>query len=380
LTAQLVDGESDTHLWSNVYPADMGNLESLFEIQAEIAMDVANALRVEFLEDDREQIERIPTHSREAYELYLASLDQRNSGMALSLIEQALALDERFVAAWVRKASLHDTLTGFRTGEEADAEHSAALAAANRALAIDPESSRAHSTLAVALGQGGDWIDSELEERRAVALGARRGNSLVRMSVGDYRESAAVLEESLLVDPMNDFPAGLLLVVYEGLGDKEARRRHWERGERLYEQNWYGRGMEFGLRLAEKDYEFVRAHAPDDPVVNAGVANLESPEAGLAALRSLYANPAMRTANNLRSLSGWAAYFGDPALALQWFREATDLQPTSLLSVWLPLYAATRREPGFKDLLRDFGVVDYWKRFGWTDFCRPLENDDFVCD
>jgi hypothetical protein len=79
-------------------------------------------------------------------------------------------------------------------------------------------------------------------------------------------------------------------------------------------------------------------------------------------------------------LSAWAAYFGDTALALQWLREATELQATTLGFAWLPVFADARREPGFKDFLRDFGIVDYWKRFGWPESCRPLENDDFVCD
>lgn len=75
LTAQLVDAVSDTHLWSQAYPADMSDLQSLFDIQAEIAMNVENTLRIEFFDEEREQLERVPTRSRDAYEFYLAALE-----------------------------------------------------------------------------------------------------------------------------------------------------------------------------------------------------------------------------------------------------------------------------------------------------------------
>lgn len=41
-----------------------------------------------------------------------------------------------------------------------------------------------------------------------------------------------------------------------------------------------------------------------------------------------------------------------------------------------------RQLPRFKGLLREIGLVDYWKEYGWpdNDICRPVADDDFVCD
>ena len=77
-------------------------------------------------------------------------------------------------------------------------------------------------------------------------------------------------------------------------------------------------------------------------------------------MRSLHANPELVTAENLRLMTVWALHFGDPPLALQWFRESVELQATGMLNAWLPGFADLRREPGFKDLVRDQGLPEYW--------------------
>jgi hypothetical protein len=47
---------------------------------------------------------------------------------------------------------------------------------------------------------------------------------------------------------------------------------------------------------------------------------------------------------------------------------------------WDPLYAPLRKTERFKTLMRDAGLVDYWRERGWPDLCRPVGADDFVCD
>jgi hypothetical protein len=44
------------------------------------------------------------------------------------------------------------------------------------------------------------------------------------------------------------------------------------------------------------------------------------------------------------------------------------------------MMAEARRTEGFKALVRDLGLVDYWRASGsWADFCRPIGADDFEC-
>jgi hypothetical protein len=39
-----------------------------------------------------------------------------------------------------------------------------------------------------------------------------------------------------------------------------------------------------------------------------------------------------------------------------------------------------RQLPRFKKYVREIGLVDFWKEFGWPDLCHPVGDDDFVCD
>jgi hypothetical protein len=83
----------------------------------------------------------------------------------------------------------------------------------------------------------------------------------------------------------------------------------------------------------------------------------------------------------LHFVAAYACHFGDAALALEAMRRAlVDMRGVTTYSLWYPDMAVARRLPGFKDLVRDIGLADYWRQSGhWGDFCRPLEDDDFEC-
>ena len=47
---------------------------------------------------------------------------------------------------------------------------------------------------------------------------------------------------------------------------------------------------------------------------------------------------------------------------------------------WYPVMKDVRRHPGFKDLVRDMNLVEYWREYGWADSCRPVGEEDFECE
>jgi tetratricopeptide (TPR) repeat protein len=55
-------------------------------------------------------------------------------------------------------------------------------------------------------------------------------------------------------------------------------------------------------------------------------------------------------------------------------------RPTLHAEFWSREYAPLRKTERFKALMRNAGLVDYWRARGWPDLCRPAGADDFVCD
>ena len=77
----------------------------------------------------------------------------------------------------------------------------------------------------------------------------------------------------------------------------------------------------------------------------------------------------------------WAAYYGDTEIAVE--RAATFIEQLGAGAanlLWHPGLAKARRTEAFKDLVRDLGLLDYWRATGnWGNFCRPLNAGDFEC-
>jgi hypothetical protein len=81
-------------------------------------------------------------------------------------------------------------------------------------------------------------------------------------------------------------------------------------------------------------------------------------------------------------VSFYADYFDDTDLALEALRRGyVDLAGTNVGMMWSPYRNPVRADPRFKEILRDIGLVDYFRTSGnWADYCSPIPGgDDFEC-
>ena len=106
---------------------------------------------------------------------------------------------------------------------------------------------------------------------------------------------------------------------------------------------------------------------------------LDRPDAARERLRLAFEDPAYQDPTRQFKVSCWAAQFGDVDLALIAARRAfIEMHSVLVYLIWLPTYREVRKDPRFKVLLRDLGMVDYWRASGkWGDFARPIGQDDF---
>jgi TolB-like protein len=152
ITAKLVDAATDQRLWSDVYERDLADV---FAVQADIAMNIANALQAKFSPAEQRTLEQRPTSSSVAYALYLEARGFATGGIdkAQTLLDRAIAIDPQFGRAYGLKAALYgvsflNTTQGSGVAPEGRAElESRVREYAQRAMAIDPTDADARAAL-----------------------------------------------------------------------------------------------------------------------------------------------------------------------------------------------------------------------------------------
>ncbi|MGH8123679.1 MAG: tetratricopeptide repeat protein, partial [Rudaea sp.] len=148
ITAQLIDAESDSHLWSETYDREM---KDVFAIQDDIARSIAEALQVALGPKERRALQNIATADPQAYDFYLKgrkylyAFTRRDFLHAISMFERAIELDPRYALAYAGMADAYSML--YRYAEATPRKLQLAEQASQRAIELDPESAEAHTSL-----------------------------------------------------------------------------------------------------------------------------------------------------------------------------------------------------------------------------------------
>ncbi len=146
-------------------------------------------------------------------------------------------------------------------------------------------------------------------------------------------------------------------------------------------------GVDLDIALHEGDTEEIKAKMAAKPPTAISAIELYAPvlkvfdsrEMVLSTLRAAYADNGSRWPSKLHDIALLAAYFGDEELALQSIGEESRKGTPRFYAVWYPVMSEVRQLPGFKELMSDLNLVEYWRASGWADLCRPLGDDDFTC-
>ncbi|MFT5139947.1 MAG: TolB-like protein/Flp pilus assembly protein TadD [Rhodothermales bacterium] len=148
VTAQLIDVETDTHLWSDTYTRE---LDDIFAVQDEISKAIVEALQVTLSGSDQEKLANHLTDNVEAYNKFLLGRHLWNLRTTKSLLDavtplrEAVALDPEFDRAWAALADAYILIPEYRGGSMAE-YGPLTKDAVEKALAINPDSARALTT------------------------------------------------------------------------------------------------------------------------------------------------------------------------------------------------------------------------------------------
>ena len=387
VAVQLVDPSTDTTLWSATYDGDLANVANILAIQGNIATNVSSALAARLSLQEQSRLAKVPTTSGAAYGHYLAALaaDQSSSPegstRAIDELREAVAIDPTFALAW---ATLSYTLSVAPTWQpnQTDDYQREAIDTALQALALDAELAEGHKALSFAYTVNGDWLRSDDAYRRALELGATRAEMAERgnfeLAVGRIEEARATFRNNQSVNPLNSTGLAFYLAASEILDDRDAVRDGYEQG-RAFMGPWpFGEYLMNYVRLGRGELDALADDTAAAPRFRSDFAHGSSSE-GLASVRAWYVGLTEPNHNEHMVAAAWAAHYGDVELALRAAIGGTEIRAHNVWFLWLPLFKNVRRTPGFKRLIVDLGLVEYWKLNGWPSACRAIGPADFEC-
>ena len=173
VNVQLIEAETDSHLWAETYDRDIKNI---FSVESEIAQNVADALRAQLLPAETARIANVSTKNPEAYDLFLkaeyfanqiysatAKDPAETARNAAGLYEKAVGVDPNFALAYARLSYLKARLYWYNT-DPSPQTIDAARKAAERALELQPELPEAHLSMGYVHYWGRRDYDAALAE------------------------------------------------------------------------------------------------------------------------------------------------------------------------------------------------------------------------
>jgi TolB-like protein/DNA-binding winged helix-turn-helix (wHTH) protein/tetratricopeptide (TPR) repeat protein len=172
ITAQLIQGPSDKHIWARSYERDM---RDIFALERDVTAEITEQVRAQLRTQSNTARARPLTINPKALDLYLKGnyyvvhgergLSDEEKRKAADYFQQSIALEPNFAPAYIGLANAHDDLA---LGSSED--NSIRRKAAEKALALDANSSDALVILGDIRWMNFDWPGAEQEYRQAVAL------------------------------------------------------------------------------------------------------------------------------------------------------------------------------------------------------------------
>ena len=397
VTAQLVRAKDGTQQWSKTYNR---HLSGLFAVQDEIAKDVAQALSVK-LDVVTLNSAQGGTTNVAAYDGYLRWRDfqlseRRDPAETRRMIQQlreAVALDPGFVLAWDGLAQSLTELAEDAQPAEAIRLRSEVAAAHARVVALAPDSWIVQRERAYSLFAEGKWAEAIAVAKAIMDSSPKSWEHTypyinLIFAVGRLEETARIVDELRAVEPLAMFVSRDQQWNLTALRRYDDAEVEYQRSKTLagsYAEPEYNRFLRL---LSQKDTDpqalrdqyrllqdgsdrilarYLRELAPviDD---RPGMLNV---------LRKEYA------AQPSQGIAKTADALGDADLALASLRSTRKTRSTDYhdyWELWIAPYSELRTLPGYKALMRETGLIDYWHQTGeWGDACRPVGKDDFEC-
>ena len=214
IAVQLIHAATERNIWTDSY---QGDLRDVLALQREVTQDIVGEVRIKLTPQEQGQFGSVRPVNPEAYDhylrgrFYLNRQTKEDNEAAITALEHAVATDTSFAAAYAELAQAYSwKLFLFAPGEKQWEEK--AFVAAEKALALDPDSAVAHLARGRILWTPANHFPHEKaiqEYRQAVTLNpsldeARNQLALVYCHIGAFEEALEESHQAVTTNPNNN--------------------------------------------------------------------------------------------------------------------------------------------------------------------------------
>jgi TolB-like protein len=396
ITAQLIEVENGTHLWSETYDH---TLDDIFAVQDSVAADILDALQIHVgVAPTRGR----PTENAEAYSLFLKGRTEMNAWRATEaedLLLQAVRQDPTFAEAWEMLAYAYWEQWGNIIDTSTATQR--VINAASKALAINPDLVFAQYLLKSAATNGNELTEEiqGLEQLLLEEPSHGPGKELLiyyLMLSGYFNESLVMNERLIESDPLSPnalflynqvlFATGRKGEAFAALELADQVGSAWSKGNLAF-FNWEEGRYDVSLTYTKAALQEV--NLPTDWVDDMHV-GASDPENGLAFLDShipeiVASVPVGRAFEMQLLLDGWYLTYG---FLDRYFEIIFERSPTKtafgdsevlIFNGQLDRNSGFTAHPEYLHAARNASLIDLWEERGPPDFCEKT-NGDWVCE
>ena len=370
ISTQLVLASTNSPIWSHSYESD---LKDVLKLQSDVARAIASEVNAKLTPGEQNRLDSAKSIDPKAHEAYLLGTyhigkqNEKDLSLAISYFEQASNIAPDFADAYAGQSRAWSKrgIWGSFSLLQVD---SAARAAAEKALELDPNNSSAHVALvSILMNRDYDWARAESEAKRAIELDPGNAEAYIALSwvlqcLGRHAEVVPNMEMAKRLDPIStQLESDYGRMLYRAGNNVEAEA-HLKRSIELDPNNFsaYGRLGDVYLRMGRFEDAIAFTNKAEN-ISDSGRYSLHLAIIYAQMGRKREALQILSQAPNVKSAGGAVVYaaLGDKAKAFQLLNEALDSND-SLLS-------NAKEEPGLEPLHNDPRWKEFLRRMKFPD-------------
>ncbi|MFT4522509.1 MAG: adenylate cyclase [Bacteroidia bacterium] len=171
ITAQLIDVQTDSHLWAETYK---GNMADVFDIQESVAKQIVTAMRLTLTPDEEVALVKRSTENTKAFDLNLRAREflfrSAKSYLlsAVDLFQEAIKLDPNYASAYAGLGEAYAIIYVWHDKKDVWLEK--AMDASLKALMYDSSSSEGYSALGLIYYSKRQHVEALTSIEKAIEL------------------------------------------------------------------------------------------------------------------------------------------------------------------------------------------------------------------